>query len=162
VGEHWGASALPLRPLAAATVVRSGGAVVERARRQWRQRKTKRACEREGANVMVRWGGDREVTHAQVCACTLMCVHCGTGGARQGPWQRARLRNGWRAKTTTTWLDGAATLECSGGEATGRQDNRDGMAASMLSDVEVGHDSSTRQRREERRLMSGPGVLFKI
>jgi hypothetical protein len=24
-GEHWGASALPLRPLAAATVVRSGG-----------------------------------------------------------------------------------------------------------------------------------------
>jgi hypothetical protein len=33
---------------------------------------------------------------------------------------------------------------------------------SMSSDIEVGHDSSTRQRREERRLTSGPGVLFKI
>jgi hypothetical protein len=39
----------------------------------------------------------------------------------------ARLLGGWRAKTATTWLDGAAALECSGGEATGRQD---GVAAS--------------------------------
>jgi hypothetical protein len=35
-------------------------------------------------------GGDREAAHTRVCACTLACVHCGTGGARQGTWQRAR------------------------------------------------------------------------
>jgi hypothetical protein len=28
-----------------------------------------------------------------------------------------------------TWLDGAATLECSGREVTGRQDGKDGVAA---------------------------------
>jgi hypothetical protein len=95
---------------------------------------------------MARWEGDREVTHVRVCACTLACMHCGMGGAR--------LRGGWRAKTTTTWLDGAAALECSGGEATGRQDGRDGMAASVLGGVGVRwHRRRARQRHtaEERR-----------
>jgi hypothetical protein len=71
----------------------------------------------------------------------------------------------------TTWLDWAAALECLGGEVTGRQDGRDSMAASASSGVETRRCSSVRQRREERkltsgpgvrRLTSGPGVLFKI
>jgi hypothetical protein len=74
----------------------------------------------------------------------------------------ARLRGGWRAKTATTWHDGAAALECSGGEAIGRQDSKDGVVASTLGGVVAGRDSSTRQRREERRLTSGLVVLFKI
>jgi hypothetical protein len=47
---------------------------------------------------------------------------------------------------------------------TGRQDDRDGAIASVSGDVgdEAGRGSGTRQRREERRLTSGPGVLFKI
>jgi hypothetical protein len=40
-------------------------------------------------NTMARWGGDKEATHARVCACTLACVCCGTDGMQQGPWQRA-------------------------------------------------------------------------
>jgi hypothetical protein len=84
VREHQGPSVLPLRPLVAAPVVRSVGVAVERARWQWRQRKMKHVRECEGANAMVRWGGDTEATHARVCACMLTCVHCGTGGAWQG------------------------------------------------------------------------------
>jgi hypothetical protein len=49
--------------LAVTPVVHSDEAAVERARRQWRQRKTKCAREREGANTMTRWGGDREAIH---------------------------------------------------------------------------------------------------
>jgi hypothetical protein len=63
---------------------------------------------------------------------------------------------------TSTWLDGAAALECSGGEVTGRQDDRDGAAASTSGGVKAWRGSGTHQRREERRLTSGPGVLFKI
>jgi hypothetical protein len=74
----------------------------------------------------------------------------------------ARLRGGWHAKTATTWLDGAARLKCLGGEATGRQDGRDGVVALASGGIEAGRDSDTRQRREEKRLTSGPGVLFKI
>jgi hypothetical protein len=33
-------------------------------------------------NAMARWGGDKEATHTRVCACTLACMRCGTGGAR--------------------------------------------------------------------------------
>jgi hypothetical protein len=53
----------------------------------------------------------------------------------------APLRGGWRAKTATTWLDRATTLECSGGEVTGWQDGRDGMAASALGGIEAGRGS---------------------
>jgi hypothetical protein len=71
-------------------------------------------------------------------------------------------QGGWRTKTTTNWLDRAAALECSGGVATGRQDSRDNATTLVLDSTEVGHGSSMRQRREERRLTIGPGVLFKI
>jgi hypothetical protein len=47
-GEHWRASMLPLRPLAAAPVVCSGGAAVERARWQRWQRKAKCSVGEEG------------------------------------------------------------------------------------------------------------------
>jgi hypothetical protein len=119
----------------------------------------KRACECEGANIMARWEG---IGRRPTLECVLACLRCGTGGMRQGPWQRARLRGGWRAKTATTWLDGAAALQCSGGEATARQDGRDSAVASLSGGAEAGRGSGMRQRREERRLTSGPGVLFKI
>jgi hypothetical protein len=61
--------------------------------------------ESEGAHVSVKeqntmacWGGDKEATHARVCACMLACVRCGMGGARQWSWQRGV----WREETTTT------------------------------------------------------------
>jgi hypothetical protein len=56
-------------------VVRSGGAAVERARRQWQHRKTKSAHEREGANAMAHWRGDMEATYARVCACMRALWH---------------------------------------------------------------------------------------
>jgi hypothetical protein len=38
-------------------------------------------------NAMAHWGGDKWVTHTRLCACTLACVHPGTGGVWQWPWQ---------------------------------------------------------------------------
>jgi hypothetical protein len=64
-------------------------------------------------NAMVRWGGDREVTHTRVYACVRVLWHgWRTAGAVAA--STARLRGGWRAKTATTWLDGATTLEAGG------------------------------------------------
>jgi hypothetical protein len=73
-----------------------------------------------------------------------------------------QLQGGWRAKTATTWLHEAATLECSGGEATRWQNGRDGVAESASGSIEAGHGSGTCQRREERRLTSGPGQNLKF
>jgi hypothetical protein len=116
-----------------------------------------RACECERAKAMACWGGDREVIHARVCALWHGWRMTGAVAASM-----VLLRDGWRAKMTTTWLDGAATLKCSGGEWTGQQDDRDGAAALASGGMKAGHGSGTHQRREERRLTSGPGVLFKI
>jgi hypothetical protein len=62
----------------------------------------------------------------------------------------------------TTWLDRAAELECLGGEVTGQQVGRDDTIASASGGIEAGRGNGMRYRREERRLMSGPSVLFKI
>jgi hypothetical protein len=108
-------------------------------------------------NTMTCSGGDKEVTHARVCALWHRRHVAGVVAA-----STARLQGGWRAKMTMTWLDGAATLKCSGGEATERQNSRDGAAASVSSGVEAERGSGTHQRREERRLTSGPGRNLKF
>jgi hypothetical protein len=82
--------------------------------------------------------------HSSVCLHT--CMHALWHGRRAVgavAGSAARLQGGWRAKTATTWLDRATALECSGGEVTGRQNSRDGVAASK--------QSAQRHMPEERR-----------
>jgi hypothetical protein len=83
----------------------------------------------------------------------------------------ARLRGVWCVETATTSLDGAATLECSAGEAIGRQNGRDGATVSASkrgtavarARGEKRREEKRREekRREERRLTSGLGQNLK-